>query len=230
MLRLVGWFLAVLVLLNILRLVPAVGRIFDVPFLGFFLAAAILSALMAWGGTWMTQRSLTARVKRDLGAVDTPYQRGKLGAHLLAAGAPSEAEPHLAIAAAGDADRLEWHYKLGCARLLVGRAAEAVAPLEHVVAREEEHAFGAALLRLAEARLRLNEPALALVALQRFERNHGPMPESAWWRSRIAKAQGDAAAAKRACEEVLHLQARATQFQKKSGRPWALKAWFARWF
>ena len=230
MLRLVLWFVAVLVLLNVLRLVPAVGRLFDVPFLGFFLAAALLSALTAWGGERLARRARAVRVRRELGAVDTPYQRGKLGAHLLAAGAAREAEGHLAQAAAGDPERLEWHYKLGCARLQVGKARDALAPLEHVVAREEEHAFGAALLRLAEAKTLLGDAAGALRELARFERNHGPLPESAWLRSRAHRRSGDSRAAKAACKETLLLQARATAFQKKAGREHALKAWFAQWF
>lgn len=229
MLRLVLWFVAVLVLLNLLRLVPAVGRVFDVPFLGFFLAAAILSAAMAWGGERVARRARAVRVRRELGAVDTPYQRGKLGAHLLAAGAAREAEGHLAAAAAGDPERLEWHYKLGCARLLCGKEREALAPLAHVAAREEEHAFGSVLLRLAETLTRLGDHQAALRELARFERNHGPLPESAWLRSRALKRAGDARGAKAACKETLQLQARATAFQKKAGREWALKAWFAQW-
>jgi hypothetical protein len=229
MLRLVSWFLAVFVLLHLLRLVPAVGRLFDVPFLGFFLAAAILSFAVARGGEAMARRAAAARVRRELGSVDTPHQRGKLGTHLLAAGAAREAEGHLAAAAAGDADRLEWSYKLGCARLALGRASDAIAPLAFVVARDEEHAFGAAVLRLAQAALATGELDLAARELARFERNHGPTPESAWWRSRLAKARGDRAAARAACEEVLALQARATRFQKKAGRAYAFKAWFARY-
>ncbi len=228
MLRLVSWFLAVFVLLHLLRLVPAVGRLFDVPFLGFFLAAAILSFIVARGGEAMARRASAARVRRELGSVDTPHQRGKLGSHLLSIGAAREAEGHLAAAAEGDAERLEWSYKLGCARLQLGRAREAIAPLSRVVARDEEHAFGAAVLRLAQAALASGDFELARRELERFEKNHGPTPESAWWKSRLAKALGDRGAARAACHEVLSLQARATKFQKKAGRPWAAKAWFAR--
>jgi hypothetical protein len=228
MLRLVLWFLAVFVLLHLLRLVPAIGRVFDVPFLGFFLAAAILSYIVARGGESLSRRRSAARVRRELGAVDTPHQRGKLGAHLLAAGAAREAEGHLAAAAAGDPERLEWSYKLGCARLQSGRPRDAIGPLALVVAREEEHAFGAAVLRLAQAALASGDLELARRELERFERNHGPTPESAWWRGRLAKARGDRGAARAACDEVLRLQSRATGFQRKAGRAWAAKAWFAR--
>jgi hypothetical protein len=115
--RLLGYFVVVLLALHLLRLLPFVGAIFDVPILGFW-GAAILVSLVASKATAtaMDTRKLSRRI-RDLGHVDTPHNQGKLGSLLAGERRFRRALPHLERAVAGEPDVAEWRYRLGCALL-----------------------------------------------------------------------------------------------------------------
>lgn len=228
--RLVLFFFAVFVLLGILRQVPVVNAIFRVPFLGFWLTAVIVSVLAARGGAWLVDRRRQANLIRRFGTVDTPSNRGKLGSLLASQGRWRQALPHLEAAREGEPETAEWGYRLGQARLALGDARGAVEELERVVEADEEHAYGQAMMRLAEAWEATGESRTALETLERFERNHGPSPESAFRRGRAHAAVGDKDAARAAYAEVGELARTAARFQRQEGRAWAARAlWAGLW-
>ena len=229
MLRLALYFVVTFVVLGLLRHVPFVGAIFRIPLLGFWGAAILValgaSKLAAWGVA-------SARLRRqriELGHVDTPRNNGKLGALLLTAGRARAAITPLERAVQGEPDSLEWRYKLGVARLQSGSAAGAVSDLEQVAARSEEYAYGGVQLALADAHQRTGAHADALAAVERFERNHGPSPESAYRRGLALRALARRDEARRAFAEVGRLASRAGGLQKDGARTWAFKTFWKRW-
>lgn len=229
MLRLALYFVVTLVVLGLLRHVPFVGALFQVPLLGFW-GAAILVALAASKLTAFSVDSARLRRQRtELGHVDTPRNQGKLGALLLVAGRARAAIPPLERAVQGEPDTLEWRYRLGLARLASGSAAGAALELEHVAERAEEYAYGGVQLALADAHQRSGAFAEALAAVATFERNHGPSPESAYRRGRALRALGQREESRRAFAEVGALASRAIGLQKDGARGWAFKAFWARW-
>lgn len=225
MLRLAGYVLAVFALIWVLRFVPGLGVLFSIPFLNFFLAATILSAGIGWWTSRAVERRRARRVEREFGAVDTPHNRGKLGVHLLAAGRARQALPHLVIAAAGEPDRAEWHYRLGSARLAVGAADAAVLDLERAVATDPEHAFGAPRLRLSEARLAAGDATRALQAALDFERHHGPTTESAYRRGLALRALSRGPESRAAFASVAELARAHSRGVRREGAWLGLKAW-----
>lgn len=229
-LRLIGWFVLVLVVLQVLRLVPGIGRIFDVPLLGFWLAAIVVAAVGAFGAERLARsRRLKSQI-RSLGQTDTPHNRGKLGAVLLANGRAREALPHLEAAARGEPERLEWRYREAGARAALGDPRGAASVLRQVVAQDEDHAFGAALLKLAEAELASRDAAASLAAVERYERSRGTTPESAYRRGLALKAAGERDAAARAFDEVATSARHVAKAQRLAASGFAWRARLARWF
>lgn len=226
MLRLAGYVLLVFAVIFVLRHVPGLGFLFAIPFLNFFLAAAIVSAAIGW---W-TSRTVDSRrvrtLEREFGAVDTPHNQGKLGVMILARGRPRRAIPHLARAASGEPDRAEWHYRLGAARLAAGEANTAVLDLERAVQVDPEHAFGAPRLRLAEARLAVRAAAGSLAAAEDFERHYGPTPESAYRRGLALRALGRSGEARAAFTNVADLARSTSRGMRRDGTWMGLKSWF----
>lgn len=228
MLRLVGFFALVFVVLQLLRHVPGVGALFRIPLLGFWGTAILVSAALSWiASRGLATRGLRARTAR-LGAVDTPHNQGKLGALLQQAGKNRRALEPLERAAAGDPGVAEWPYRLGLALLATGEPERAARSLADAAALDEEHAYGQVLLRLAEAERRAGRPDEALATLERFERNHGPSPEQAYRRGRALAALGRKAEARASWVEAGRLASRAAGFQKRAARGWALRAFLAR--
>ncbi len=227
-LRLVGFFLVVLAALEVLRHVPVVGSIFRIPLLGFYLAAIVVAAL----ASRLTAAALDRRKQRDLerrlGSVDTPHNKGKLGQLLLSQGHHRRAIPLLEEAAVGEPEVTDWHYRLGRSYLLIKRPEDAIAALQRAVAIDEEHAYGAALLRLAEALTEAGRFDEALAAAERFERNHGPSPESASRRGHALAGAGEGERARAAFAEVAPLASQAAKYQRKSASSWVVRAWWAR--
>jgi len=223
-LRLLGYFALVFVVLHLLRFVPWIGGLFAVPFLGFLAAAAIVSLVASHLASLAVTRRRVARLKHDLGATDTPHNRGKLGSLLVAEGRHRLAVPHLEAALAGEPASVEWRYRLGCALLAGGRTREAVEALSAAAALDEKHAYGALLLRLAQARLRAGDARGALEALDRRERNHGESPESLFRRGLALRALGRGEEARAAFAGVGQLARGAARFQRGEARWWALRA------
>jgi hypothetical protein len=85
-LPLVGFFLLTFAVLWILRQIPGLGAIFGIPFLGFFLAAILVSALLARFGSQAVDKRRFRRAAVQFGTVETPHNQGKLGSLMLAAG------------------------------------------------------------------------------------------------------------------------------------------------
>lgn len=225
--RLILFFVVVLVVLQVLRHVPVIGGIFQIPLIGFWLAAILVSAVGSkLAADWVDRRKKRA-LERQLGVVDTPHNLGKLGALLVAQGRHKQALEYLAKAIEGDPDTPEWYYRAGCALLGLSRFDDAVDALEACAERNEEHAYGAVLLRLAEAWLGRGQPDRALEVLERFERNHGPSPESTYRRGLALKKLGRRDDARSALAEVSRLANTATGLQKKGAWSWVLRAWVA---
>lgn len=216
-----------LVLYRVLLWLPGIGGLFGaVPILGILICLLLVASLVRrFSAARDGARREGARL-RDLERVDTPHQRGKLGAALLARGRTRAAIEPLEAARAGEPDHLEWAYRLGCARLATGDPARAAAELAFVVAGEEEYAYGAALMRLAEAQLASGDAAAALAALERVDQLRGASPESTYWRGRAHASAGDTERAKSAFAAVAQLARDAPKFQAGEAQRWV---WRARW-
>jgi tetratricopeptide (TPR) repeat protein len=227
-LRLAGFFVVTILMLNLLRQVPWIGGLFH-GLLGFWLAAIAVAALASKLADAAVSRRRLSNSVRALGAVDRPHNHGKLGSLYSAHRRFARALPHLDLAAEGEPGFAEWHYRRGLALLELGRRNEAIAALEKAEELSPEHAYGAIPLALARARLELGETAAALEALDCFERNHGPSPESAYWRGRVLRRAGRAAEARASFRDVGQLAAQAARFQQKRHRGWVWRSWWARW-
>jgi tetratricopeptide (TPR) repeat protein len=223
MARLVGFFLLVLVVLSLLRSVPGVGRWLG-GFWGFWLVAIGLGVGLGWLSGALTRRQRLSGELRQLGEVDSPHNRGKLGSLLLASGRAARAIPHLESAAQGEPEVAEWHYRLGAARCAVGRAGEARGALEAAARIDPEHAYGGVQLALSGARLEGGDAAGALEALDTFDRNHGASPESSYRRGLALRRLGRRDEARQCFERVGQLAGRAARFQRAQNRPWVWRA------
>lgn len=229
MLRLAGFFLLCILLLGILRQVPLVGEVFRVPLVGFWLTAILLSVLFSKVAASALDRRRVKNLERRLGAVDTPHNQGKLGSLMLAQERHRRARELLERAVAGEPASIEWRYRLGCARLGMRDWAAAIESLASAARDDEEHAYGAVLLRLAEAYTRAGDARRALECLARFERNHGPSPESAFRRGLALKAAGQGSEARAAFGEVARLSEQQARYQRRSSLGWVARAFLARW-
>ena len=127
MLRLIGFFILVFMLMGILQHVPIVGAVFRIPFLGFWVTAILLSVVLSRLAVRTVDRRRFTSLQRQLGAVETPHNQGKLGMLLLNQGQYRRAIPQLQRACEGEPDSAEWHYRLGCALLGARRPEDAIA-------------------------------------------------------------------------------------------------------
>ncbi len=228
MLRLIGFFVLVMLVLQVLRFVPFLGPLFQIPFFGFWIAAILCSASISKIASDAVDRRRFKNRERDLAAVDTPHNQGKLGLLLLTSGRARAAIEPLRRASQGEPQSADWAYRLGSALLESGRASEAIVELRRAAERDEEHAYGAVQLRLAEALQAAGEPEAALVAIDLFQRNHGENPESAYRRGSVLKALGRKNEAARSFARVSELAHSSARFQKSAARSWAWRAFWAR--
>lgn len=231
MLRLIGFFVVALILARVLAHVPLIGGFFA--HTGIF-GVWITAILLSWAITKYGQRAYRVRrdgaMVRQLKAVDTPTNQGKLGALLVAQGRPRKAIEPLSAAVSGEPEKAEWHYRLGCALLETRDYEGTVEALRSAVEIDEEYAYGAAQMRLAEALAELKKSDEALAALATFERNHGPSPESAYRRGLAHKAGGQRDEAKRAFDEVPELAQQAARYHRTQAGMWTFKAKLASMF
>jgi len=227
-LQLVGFFLLTFAVLSVLRLIPGLGALFQIPLLGFFLAAILVSALFARLGSAAVDRRRFRRMETQLGAVETPHNQGKLGSLLLAQGRARAAAACLARAVAGEPESLEWHYRYGLALLRSGKPAEAARELGIVAARNEEYAYGEMLLRLAEAQQSAGEPARALETLERHARSQGETPEALYRRGLLLRAQRRGAEGRAALARVGEVAQKRAHYQKRADAKWVLLSWLRR--
>jgi tetratricopeptide (TPR) repeat protein len=227
-LRLLGFLVAVIVLLNLLKAVPGIGGWFH-GLLGFWLVAILLAIALSRATEKLQRVRRFASQLHALGHVESPHNHGKLGSLLSANGRPAAALPHLERACAGEPEVAEWRFRRGLALLALGRAPDAITALESAAAIDEEHAYGGVQLALARAHSEARNADAALGALDRFDRNHGPNPESAFRRGLALKLAGRANEAREALAQVGELARRAARFQRPQNRRWVLRAWLARW-
>ncbi len=234
MLRLLGFFVLVLVTLGLARSllggVPVIGPLLHVPLLGFWIVAALLSMGASKLATTSLDRGKQRALERRLGAVETPHNQGKLGSLLLQQGRAKAALPSLERAAEGEPDVAEWAYRLGLARQRSGSLESALEAYGRALALDEGVGFGEPLLRGAETLLRLGRADEALEWLVRFERNHGASPESAYRRGLAVSKLGRSDEAKEALDQVAQLAQQRVGTQRRIDATWVLRARFARWF
>jgi hypothetical protein len=227
-LRLIGFFVLVMLVLQGLRFLPFLGPLFRIPFFGFWIAAILCSVVLSKLASDTIDRRRLKNRERDLSAVDTPHNQGKLGLLLLTSGRPRAAVEPLRRAAAGDPQSAEWAYRLGCALLESGRPKEAVPELSRAAHADEEHAYGAVQLRLGEALQACHREGEALAALDLFQRNHGDSPESAYRRGSVLKSMGRKSEASESFARVGQLARTSASFQRNAARGWAWRAFWAR--
>jgi tetratricopeptide (TPR) repeat protein len=227
-LRLALFFLAALVLTSLLREAPVVGAVFRIPLIGFWVAALILAGSLTWFAQHLVVTRRFRNQVRDLGAVDTPANQGKLGVLLLANGRARAALAPLEAAQRAEPDRAEWAYRLGEARLVVGDAEGAVAVLDPLLARDAEHAYGRALLLSARAARIAGRPDDALERLDRHERDQGATPEATFERGLVLRALERDAEARAAFDAVPRLAALSGRFRRAVPRGLVWRARLAR--
>ena len=228
--RLVVFFVLVIVLAQALAHAPFIGPVFArTGCLGIWVVAAGLSFGMTRLGERLVKGRRTRAEVRRLDLVGGAVNHGKAGALLLLDGSPRRALEHLRLAAEGEPGRAEWHYRLGCALLQLRRTEEALAALRTSVEIDEEYAYGAAQMRLAEALATSGDAEQALHALEVFERNHGPSPESAYRRGRLLRGLGRRAEAAACFQEVGELARTAVRYQRREAMGWSVRATLARW-
>ena len=225
MLRLVGFLVLVFVLSRFLGELPLVGGFFRATgCLGVWLTAIGLS----WAITWWGKRAV--RVQRDrsrvreLLAVDSAHNRGKLGALLLGQGRPRKALEYLQEAHRREPDVAEWAYRTGTALLALGQHDEAATALRRALELEEECAYGEARLRLVQALVQAKSWTECLAQVEVFDRLHGPRPESAYRRGQALRGQGRKELAREAFRSVAELAREAVRYQRREAGWWSLRA------
>mgnify|MGYP001609328133 CR=1 FL=1 len=227
MLRIIGFFIGVVLLLRVLQAVPFIGALFH-GMLGFWLGAIVLALLASAVTEWFVQRRKLEHSTRALGHVESPHNQGKLGSLLAAHGKYARALPCLEFASAGEPEVAEWHYRRGTTLSALRRNDDALVALERAATIDEEHAYGGVQLALAEVYARRGNSERVLSALERFDRNHGPNPESCYRRAVELKRLGRRDQARACLRQVGELAAHAARFQRKANRAWVLKALLAR--
>ena len=229
--RLIAFFVLVLVLYSVLGYVPWIGPIFQrAGCFGVWVTAIALSWFLARYGERALRRGRDRAQMRQLEAVGSAYNHGKIGSLYLNQGRVRRAIEHLSQAVEGEPEVAEWHYRLGCAHLILRRREAAVEALQRAVAIDEEHAYGGAQMRLAEALAGCDRHEEAIAALETYERNHGPVPESAYRRGRSHERLGNKAEASAALDEVGSLARQSARYQRRTAGMWTFRAWLARLF
>jgi len=227
MLRLLGFFVLIMILMRVLQHVPVIGGLFH-GFIGFWVTAIGLVLLVNHYSKVALQRRRTNAQIRNLGNVDRPHNQGKLGSLLLAGGKPAQAVPHLEQAVEGEPDVAEWRFRLGVAQLALGRTEQAIAALGRAAEMDEEYGYGGVQLRLSEANLAADDTDQAPAHLDVFDRNHGPNPESAFRRGQALKKAGRRQEAGESFARVGELARGAARFQRREAQKWAFRATLAR--
>lgn len=228
MLRLIGFFLLVFVVMLVLREVPVIGAAFEIPLFGFYLAAIVVSVVGARLAVRATDRARQRRLERELGNVDTPYNRGKLGLLLLQQGRSEAAVPHLEAALAADPESEEFRYRLALALIGAHDPTRAASLLGDLVATNEDYAYGGALLALSAARVEMGSGRAAIEAVDQFERSFGQTPESCYRRGRALRAVGDRTGSAHAFALIGSVASKLPAYQRRAAASWWLKAKLAR--
>jgi tetratricopeptide (TPR) repeat protein len=123
--------------------------------------------------------------------LETAPDHVTVGLAQLRLGQATRAIPHFGRALALEPAHIAARFHLGRALLQVGALEEAKLALAEVVRTDPGHAFGRAMLELAEACERTGDDATADRILVDHERAHGPQRRAALARGRIALRRGD---------------------------------------
>lgn len=232
MARFLIFFVAVFFLTGLLAQVPLVGGLFRIPFLGFWFTAILLSAFLAKAGTEAMDAGKRRALERSLGSVDTPHHKGKLAGLHLSQGSPRKALPLFREAMELDPASTEWRYGYARAAAAIGgdERERGLEVLDGLLAEDEEHGYGAAMLLAARLLQGLERNDEASDRIARFERNHGPAPESALLRGRVERARGETEAARAAFDEAARLAASHPGTRGSRGWTFGWRLRFARWF
>lgn len=219
-----------MVLLSVLQAVlggvPVIGWILRMPLIGFWLVAIGLSLALSKVGSEALDRRKRSGLLRQLGAVETPYNMGKLGSLFVAQGRNRRALPYLDRAVEGEPGVAEWYYRRGCALFALGRLELALTDLSRSLEIDDEHAYGVARMMEARCSMKLGQYQAALLSLETLEHYHGASPESSYRRGLALKALGRREEAHAALGDVGELLRASARYQKRSGARWA---WRARW-
>lgn len=216
--RWIAFFIGALLLSSALRHVPAIGGLFG-GLWGFWIAALLLSAIVSALSTRLIARAQLSRRAAELSNVDTSHNQGKLGSLELAHGSARRACVALERAVAGEPDNAEWRFRLGQALARVGRPSDAVREFERALDLSPGHAYGEARMELGRARLALGDAEAALDAVERFDRDHGASPRSAYLRGCALRRLGRTEQARAAFARVA-VTARATPRFARKGLAW----------
>jgi len=229
MFRLVGFFFLVLVLHGVLLHVPVIGPLLArLGFFGYWAVAIFVSIFASRAANKLVERSRFRRRVRELGAVDTPRNLGKLGALQLAVGRYREAEKNLQVAFDAQPEVLDWALALGRVKATLGDYQAAGSFFSRVVFDDAQFGYGEAFLGLAEAARMLGRPDDALRAIEDHDKRHGPNPRSAYERGLCLRALGRKDEARVAFGEVLSLRSELPAFRRKGYGALLWKALVAR--
>jgi tetratricopeptide (TPR) repeat protein len=235
MLRLIGFFLLVIVTMQVLTILPVVGPLMQsLGFFGFWFVAMFVGwYLNALGAGLLAKRKFSASV-RELGNVDTPRNQGKLGVLLLESGKPRAAIEPLLVAYRAQPESQEWRYGLGRAYLAVSSYDDSAEHFQAVATLDASYGYGRVLLGLAEARIgtatETNQKGadIALQALDRHDQDRGANPESALLRGLAFKHLGRKDEARAAFETVGGLARNLPPAYRRRAFPYQVRAFFAR--
>ncbi|MGA0058955.1 MAG: tetratricopeptide repeat protein [Planctomycetota bacterium] len=178
--------------------------------LASYVLPAIALALLAWPPFLPGLRLWLARVRDrmsvDQGPMLTAQDRLRhfetapdhvtVGLAQLRLGQAGKAIPHFGRALQLEPTHVAARFHLGRALLQVGALDKARLALADVVRIDPAHAFGRALLELAEACERTGDDATAERILADHERSHGPHRRADLARGRLALQRGDREAAR----------------------------------
>jgi tetratricopeptide (TPR) repeat protein len=225
--RVLAYFALVFGCLLVLQQLPFLGWLFRVPLLGFFLTAILLSGVIARGTVWLGSMANLRKGLRELGVVDTPQMRGKLGRLLLQSGRAKQAIEPLSEAMEAQGENLEWRYRLGMAYLQTGAADRALELFDGALEVDERYAYGDLLMQKAMAHRAQGQYQAALEALMRNERVQGASPEQVFRLGCAHKSMGNKGEARATFARLSQLVQQAPKYQKSAARKYALRGWIA---
>jgi hypothetical protein len=189
--------------------------------------------VQAWLGRWFGGGAIGREIRDlegQLASRDLPHLRYKLGRAYWMAGRHRRAAEELAKVAAADAGHVDAHYLLGRSLLAMGKAAEAVAPLERAATLKDGHDYGGVDLALARARLATGKVPEAEALLKKALLVSPDLPEALYHLGACAAAQGrkdEAAALWRKCVDSV---GSAPSSFRRQNREWLRRSRARLWF
>lgn len=205
-----------------------IGPLLHIPLLSFWFVAILLSVLASKGAAWSLDRRRERAMLRSMGAVDTPYSKGKLAGVLQSQGRHRRALPLFEGAVEGEPDRVEWQLGLGRARRSLGDVVGAGEAFEAALRIDPAAGYGAAALGAAACAQEGGDGERALECVGICEREHGASPESAYRRGRALAVIGRRDEARAALDEVAGLVSKVPGRRKTQDLVWAVKARLAK--